>query len=292
VDLSPFDRVVSSSHAFGHHLASRAAAEGRRAYAYVHTPARYVWSPELDERGQSRAVRVLAAALKVQDRRHATQRVSYAANSHYVRDRIRAAWDQDAVVIYPPVSVERIQSVDDWADKVTGEEADVLAALPQAFVLGASRLIEYKRLDLAMRAGEALGLPVVIAGTGPYETVLREQAEAASVPVTFVGRVSDEMLYALYQRAELFVFMAIEDFGIMPVEAMACGTPVLVNSVGGASESARLAGGGVAVAGGAYSRDVRTAASQAVELDRRLMREGVQQFSEAAFRKRIAAWVR
>ncbi|RII97588.1 glycosyltransferase, partial [Clavibacter michiganensis subsp. insidiosus] len=87
------------------------------------------------------------------------------------------------------------------------------------------------------RAGDAAGVPVVLAGSGPLAEELRAQADAARVPVTIVPRPSDALLYTLYQRALAYVFPAVEDFGIMPVEAMAAGARVLVTDVGGATES-------------------------------------------------------
>lgn len=291
VDLAGFDRVVASSHAFGHHLATRAAREGRQAFAYIHTPARYVWNPELDARGQGVARKVAGLPLKRLDRRNTATQVSYAANSVFVRDRIRAAWDMDAAVIHPPVAVERIQGVVDWSERVSEHERRQLEDLPSSFVLGASRLVEYKRLDLAMRTGVALDLPVVIAGSGPSEIALRRLSEDVEVPVHFVGRVSDEMLYALYQRAELFVFMAVEDFGIMPVEAMAAGTPVLVNEIGGAAESVAIVEGGATTSASAAPDELREAATRAVGLDRAAIQREARKLSEAIFRDRVRAWI-
>lgn len=291
VDLAPFERVVASSHAFGHQLAFHAAQAGKRAFSYIHTPARYVWNPELDERGQRRTARAVASVLRHQDRKHTSEKVLYAANSKFVRDRIRLAWGRDATVIYPPVAVERIQSRPNWSDSVQGAEQHIAESLPEAFVLGASRLIEYKRLDLVMRCGEALDLPVVIAGQGPHEARLRSLASTMSVPVTFTGNVSNELLYALYQRATLFVFMAIEDFGIMPVEAMATGTPVLVNSLGGAAESVALLCGGATVRDAATSAELRDAALRATATRSDEVRRAASVFDESTFRATVRKWV-
>ncbi|MBD8608529.1 glycosyltransferase [Aeromicrobium sp. CFBP 8757] len=292
VDLTGVDRVISSSHAFGHHLASRAANTGIDAYAYVHTPARYVWAPSLDQRGQNPLARGASVVLKKRDRRHTSDAVSYAANSQFVRSRIRASWSVDSRVIYPPVAVDRIQATPNWADVVSPEEAVLLDNLPRQFVLGASRLVDYKRLDLPIKVGGLLGMPVVIAGDGPQRDQLATIAERVRVPVKFVGRVSDALLFALYQRASLFVFMPVEDFGIMPVEAMALGTPVLANAVGGGAESVRLASGGAVVNDDASDQEVRTAAVKAMDARSDTMRQGVRQFSEAAFREHIRSWVR
>lgn len=290
VDLSDVDRVVASSHAFAHHLAARAAEDGMPSYAYVHTPARYVWAPEFDDRGQSRLARAGRSYFKRLDRRATSSNVNYAANSEFVRGRIAKAWDQSAAVIYPPVEVTQIQSKPDWRAEVSDVgELKQLVDLPTDFVLGASRLVEYKRLDTAIEVGELLNLPVVIAGSGPDELRLRHIASSSSVPVHFFGYASTEALYALYQAASLFVFMAIEDFGIMPVEAMALGTPVLVNDTGGAKESVTILGGGAAVV--PYDGDLHAVAEGVISIDMRAAIDGSRAFSLESFNHRVKAWV-
>lgn len=291
VSLEGFSRVIASSHAFGHQLATRAAEEGLDAYAYIHTPARYVWTPELDDRGDGCAARVIAAMLKRQDARRTSDRVHYAANSEFVRDRIARYWGRAAEVIYPPVAVEMIQSRDDWSDKVVGDEVAKLETLPTEYVLGASRLVRYKRLDLAIELGELLEIPVVVVGSGPMEQQLRELANSRRVPVVFMGSVSNQLLYTIYQRASLLVFMAVEDFGIVPVEAMAAGTPVLVSSTGGSREGVELVGGGVAAASTAIRGELRQAAIEAFELDPSTFQSNAALLGHGAFAARIHKWI-
>lgn len=292
INLDGYDTVIASSHAFSHHLASRAARMGRRGFAYVHTPARYVWAPEVEARGRSLAARLGSVPLKTIDRRAADPRVHYAANSEFIRERIRRAWGVDAEVIYPPVDIERIRSVDRWIDVLPSAEAQIFEGLPRdGFILGASRLVPYKRLDLVIELGAAMDVPVVIAGSGPEEGVLRALAASASVPVHFTGRVTDEQLYALYQEAMLFVFLAIEDFGIMPVECVAAGTPVLVNAAGGASESVPLLGAGQQVEIGPTAEDLVGPAIEAIGTDVRRGQVATDRFSLKAFQKRIQRWI-
>lgn len=231
------DWMLVSSHLFAHHVRPRGLDRDIPKYVYAHTPARYIWTPELDGRGSSPVVRAAAAALKPLDRMRAQEPVKIAANSRFVRDRIRATWQRDADVIYPPVDVERIQSIADWRTQLTSDELLLLETLPNDFILGASRFVPYKRLDWVIRAGNAADVPVVIAGSGPEEQHLRELADGMRVPVTFVMQPSTTMLYALYQMARVFVFPAIEDFGIMPVEAQAAGTPVVTTNIGGSVET-------------------------------------------------------
>lgn len=231
------DWMLVSSHLFAHHVRPVGADRDIPKYVYAHTPARYLWTPGLDHRGDSPVVRAAAAMLKPLDRRRAQEATRIAANSKFVRERIRRTWERDADVIYPPVDVERIQSVADWRMQLQPEELRTLEGLPAEFILGASRFVPYKRLDWVIRAGAANDVPVVIAGNGPEEEHLRAIAEEVDVPVHFMLSPSTAMLYTLYQRALVYVFPSIEDFGIMPVEAQAAGAPVVTTSIGGAVET-------------------------------------------------------
>ncbi|MFZ5848073.1 MAG: glycosyltransferase [Actinomycetota bacterium] len=283
-DLTGVDRVVVSSHAFGHHLASKAAQMNKAAYAYIHSPARYLWAPTLDTRGGGSATRHLRELLTRYDRAQVNTNVRYAANSNYIAQRIADAWDVEADVIYPPVSLgPRTGTLSD-ADQT------LLEKLPSEFVLGASRLVSYKRLDAAISVGEMLGMPVVLAGSGPDRERLQHLARKARVPVHFAGRVSDDVLWQLYDRANLFVFVGIEDFGIMPVEAVSCGTPVVVNETGGAAESVRLLHGGVSVDPRSQEA-LKDAAMTAMGLDMSYAVNHVNCFSSGAFHARLGAWL-
>lgn len=243
----PHDWLLVSSHLFAHHVRARGASTGVPKLVYAHTPARYLWVPELEPRGASAPVRLAASVLKPLDRNRAGELTAVAANSGFVRDRIRDTWQRDAEVIHPPVGVTSISTGGPWRERLDPSERAVLDGLPEGFVLGASRMVPYKALDRVIRAGELSGRPVVLAGGGPDEARLRAVAAIAAVPVRFVGRVSDALLYALYERCAVFVFPPIEDFGIMPVEAMAAGAPVVCHRVGGAKESVAVSGLGAAV---------------------------------------------
>jgi glycosyltransferase involved in cell wall biosynthesis len=235
-DAEP-DWVLTSSYVFAHH-AGFGTRNGVPKFSYVHTPARYLWEPALDGRTASPLAGVARTWLRGVDRRAARDSGSIAANSAFVRERIRRAWDRDARVIHPPVDAAAIAAVPDWAARATPAEQEILASLPErGFLMAASRLVPYKRHDAVVRMGERLGIPVVIAGSGPERERLDVLAAATSVPVRLLGRVSDELMRALFQRAQAFVFPPVEDFGIMPVEAMAAGCPVLTNRIGGAAES-------------------------------------------------------
>jgi len=231
------DWILAGSHLFAHHVSLGGQDADVRKFAYVYTPARYIWHPEVDVRGAGWLPRLVSPSLRSLDRRRARESYGIAAISQYVQERIQIAWGRDSEVIYPPVGVARMQRVESWSGQLSDGERVVFDRLPSPFVLGASRFVPYKRLDLVIKAGEAANLPVVLAGSGPEYRRLREQAAQSTVPVHFVSDPSDTLLYALYEAASVFVFPAIEDFGIMPVEAMALGTPVVARTVGGVSET-------------------------------------------------------
>jgi glycosyltransferase involved in cell wall biosynthesis len=290
MSIKDYDWTLVSTHAFAHHIGSPSERRSNDVFTYVHTPARYVWAAELDERGRGTAARMLSPVLKSIDRRRANEGPVYAANSKFIQERIAAAWGVESEVIYPPVAVERIRSIKSWADHLHGVDEALLEGLPDEFVLGASRFVPYKRLDDVIAVGEALGIAVVLAGRGPDEQRLRARAATSSVDVSFIDRPSNDLLYALYERASLFVFPAVEDFGIMPVEAMAIGTPVLVNSRGGAVESVgRLRGG--AVSDFSDLAQIRRSALQAIEVNMDYAIQQAEVFSESTFVRNLSTWM-
>jgi glycosyltransferase involved in cell wall biosynthesis len=288
--IETYERVVVSSHALAHHVASRAARLGAEAFVYTHTPARYLWAPELDHRGQTFAAKAIAAPLKVIDRRNTSTTVHYAANSEFIRSRIQETWGQESIVIYPPVDTETLRSADHISG-LTPEDQELLSSLPEEFILGASRLVGYKRLDRVLDLSSALAIPAVIAGSGPDEAAIRKMASDRRCETTFLGRVSTPLLHALFKRTRLFVFLPIEDFGIMPVEAMAAGTPVLVNTIGGARESVDITGGGVCIEANSSMRDLSKAAVTAMNIDMEGPAAATNHFSRESFDERVVQWL-
>jgi len=217
-----YDAVISSHHAFAH--ANRLARKGVH-LSYVYSPARYVWSPEIDKRGHGSHLALARALLKRVDG-HASRRVDgYAAISQEVARRITQYWDRDAEVIHPPVRVDYFGT----SNLDTEPDGD--------YVLGVGRWIPYKNLHLVIDAASAAGLPVKIAGRGPDRSRIEASARAARVPVELIESPSDDQLRKLYRNAAVLVFPTFEDFGIVPVEAQAAGTPVVALARGGALDT-------------------------------------------------------
>lgn len=281
------DWILCSTHAFSHHAKFAGPAADAPKLVYAHTPARYVWVPELDRRGDRFVARAVSTLLRPLDRRRAAEPQAIACNSEFVRKRIQAAWFRDADVIYPPVEVARLKSA---STTFTPVEQRALESLPSDFILGVSRFIPYKRLDLVIEAGALAGIPVVLAGEGPEEAHLRQLAEGHPGQVTFVGRPSDALLRELYRRASVLVFPPIEDFGIVPIEAMAMGTPVVANAAGGAAESV-LDGVTGALVENWQGAQLRQAVATASSCDARTCAARADDFDTSVFVRRIRDWV-
>ena len=152
------DWILTSSHLFAHHARFGGSGRGAPKLVYTHTPARYIWNPELDVRGDTFAARTAANMLKGLDRRRAQEPVAIAANSVFVQKRIAQAWHRESTVIHPPVDVTAFLRAPEPDER---DEA-ALALLPETFLLGFSRFIPYKRLDLVIEAGIAADVPVVL----------------------------------------------------------------------------------------------------------------------------------
>ncbi|MEV7800333.1 glycosyltransferase [Microbacterium foliorum] len=281
------DWILTSSHLFAHH--ARFAGAGRSApkLVYAHTPARYIWNPELDVRGDSFAARAAAKMLKGLDRRRAQEPIAIAANSVFVQKRIAQAWHRESTVIHPPVDVTGFLR----APEPDERDHEVLAGLPETFLLGFSRFIPYKRLDLVIEAGIAADVPVVLAGAGPDEARLRSFAEErAPGRVFFVRSPGAELYRALLQHCLALVFPAVEDFGIVPVEAMAAGRPVIAAPVGGTAET--IVDGSTGAFVEHWSHDeLRRAVEVAAGVSHEACRTQAKKFSEAVFADRIKEWV-
>ncbi len=221
--LPACDLVLSSSSAFAKMVRPPA---GAVHICYTHAPMRFAWDLEAyvaRERLSNSAriaLRPLMAVFRQRDRATADRVDRFIANSSVVRDRIRAFWQRDAAVIHPPVEVDAFQPApaDDTRD----------------YFLMVSRLVPYKRFDLAIEACNALKLPLWIVGDGRDRAAL----EASAGPtVRFLGRVSDEELRGLYARCRASIFMSEDDFGIAQVESQAAGRPVVALAAGGAIDT-------------------------------------------------------
>lgn len=223
IDLAGFDLVITSSHCVAKGVR---AAPGALHVCYCHTPMRYVWDRYDDYFGRGRArgaarfaMPLVAGRLRAWDVATAPRVHRFIANSRHVAGRIRRYYGRDSTVIPPPVDTDFFTP----------------AASPGAgsYDLVISALAPYKRIDLVIEAYRGTGRPLKIVGAGPEETRLRERLPREA---SLLGRVDDETLRDLYRGCRAVVMAGVEDFGIVPLEAMACGRPVIALRRGGAAE--------------------------------------------------------
>ena len=279
-DFSEYDLVLSFSSAFMHGIVTN----GKPPHlCYVHSPARYLWDRTHD---------VLKRAGKVPFRRGVLERVFHnlriwdseaadrpdklLAASKEVQRRIELYWRRESDVLYPPVD-------DYWFLPVIEPKGD--------YYLIVSTLARYKRIDLAIKACNKLQVPLKIAGTGPD---LKRLKRHAGKTVEFLGRVEEEELKKLYTGARSTLFPGDEDFGIVPLESMACGTPVIAYKSGGAPETVKEGSTGVF-----FSEPMVESLMEAIDgfnpdaFDPKECKEQAEKFSqmrfEDALKKEIAA---
>jgi glycosyltransferase involved in cell wall biosynthesis len=223
-DLDGFDLVISSSHCVAKSVPTR---PGTVHICYCHTPMRYAWDqfdayfgPQRLGRPRSWVMRRVMDRLARWDRETAGRPQRYVTNSQHVAGRIRRYYNRVATVVYPPVD--------------TGFFSPDSAA-PEPYALVVSALVPYKRLDLAIDACRLARMPLKVVGTGPDRAALERRAGTGDV--TFLGRCTDEDIRTLYRRSTAVMLPGEEDFGIVPVEAQACGRPVVAYARGGALET-------------------------------------------------------
>lgn len=225
-DLYDYDLVISSSAALSKGVITGA---HQTHVAYVHSPARYAWDMTHKYLKQTNLVKGPKAFLakyflskfRIWDYRTANGVDHFIANSAYIRRRIWKVYRREAEVVYPPVNIDRF----------------AVRAGKEDFFMTASRMVPYKRLDLIAAAFAKMpDKKLVIIGDGPE--IKRVAEAAANAPnIQLLGYQKGDVLVDHMQRAKAFIFAAEEDFGIVPVEAQACGTPVIAYGAGGALET-------------------------------------------------------
>ncbi|HYW20037.1 MAG TPA: glycosyltransferase [Nodularia sp. (in: cyanobacteria)] len=225
LDLRQYDVILSSSHAVAKGILTT---PDQLHICYCHTPMRYAWDLTFDYLRQSKLgqgsagwiTRYLLHRLRLWDVLSANRVDYFIANSQHTARRIWRCYRREATVIYPPVDI------DNWP--FLPKKSD--------FYLVVSRLVSYKYVCLIVKAFNQLKLPLVIIGTGPEMTKIRDIANSN---IQIMGWQPDDVVKKYMSRAKAFVYAACEDFGISLVEAQACGTPVIAYGAGGALESVR-----------------------------------------------------
>lgn len=273
-----YDLVISTSHCVAHGARPPASA---RHVTYCFSPMRYIYdqASAYAEGGAgitTRALQRIAPRLRTWDAAAARRCGNYTAISNFVSSRIRAAYGLDSRVIFPPVRTDFFTPSPSRAPE------------DSAFLV-VSALVPYKRVDVAIAAANEAKLPLIVAGGGPEERRLRR---LAGPTVRFTGWLGDEQLRNLYRSCRALIFPGEEDFGIIPVEAMACGMPVLALRAGGLRET--MSDGVTGSFFDLCDKDVLADALQKFQphkFDATSIRAHAEGFSETRFLGEFSDWI-
>ncbi len=276
--LDRFDVVVSLSHCVAKSVVTP---EGVPHLCYCFTPMRYAWDqfdayfgPQRVGRMGSAVMRPIMARMARWDRETASRPTRYVAISKYVAGRIDRYYNRQATVVYPPVDVDFFRPDH---------------SIREGFALVVSALVPYKMISLAIQACARARVPLKIVGDGPERAALERVANGNTA---FLGRLPDLEVRQLYRRASVLLLPGEEDFGIVPLEAQACGCPVVALGRGGALETVVPGQTGVLVddtASEAFARAI--ADTVAGSFDVGAIRRHAEQFGRVRFGDEIVALV-
>ena len=275
-DLSEYDVVLSNSSAWSKGVITP---PSTLHLSYCLTPMRWVWNyREYVQRERMGKITrmglpVVMNWLRLWDRTTADGVDQFATISRAVAARVGKYYRRDSVIIYPPVNTRDFQPSDAIDD----------------FFLVVSRLIPYKRIDIAVEAFNQLGVPLLIVGDGRDRAALQSRAKSN---VHFLGMVPDKEVHHYFARCRALIFPGEEDFGITPVEAQACGRPVIAYGGGGALDTVQEG-----VTGTLFSPQTPEALAEAVRtfdqsaFDTAAIRSNAARFDSASFKTELSRWV-
>lgn len=274
LDLGGYDLIISSESGPAKGIRKPA---GACHICYCHTPMRYLWDMYEEYYAHASpaaklAMRLFKNPLRKYDLKSAESVDTFIANSRFVAGRIERIYHRDAVVVHPPVDTEFF-----GAAAASGE---------RDYYLFVGQLISYKRPDIVVEFARRTRRRVVIAGDGQLAAELRRGAPENAV---FAGRVSREELRRLYANAKALIFPGVEDFGIVPLEAQAAGTPVIALGAGGALETVVAGRTGIFFdTPDAEALCCAVEQFEAMRFDPEAARRQAAKFSRAEFRSGIA----
>ena len=276
-DLSDYDVVISSSTACAKGVITKTDAVH---ICYCNTPMRYAWDMYHEyTRDKGTVAKSLIALLmnyiRLWDRLSADRVDYFIANSNNVANRIRKHYKRKSKVIYPPVDTKLYVPCD----------------IREDYYLIVSRLVPYKRIDLAIEVFNELKLPLVIIGDGPQ---FKKYKEVSNGNITLLGRLTDEEVKHYYNKCKAFIFPGEEDFGIAPLEAQATGCPVIAYGKGGALETVVQERTGIF-----FQEQNNSSLRQAVlkmensihDYDKQVIRSHAEKFSVERFKKQILQFI-
>jgi glycosyltransferase involved in cell wall biosynthesis len=286
-DLSEYDVVLSDSSSFAKGVITK---PETLHIDYCHTPTRYVWSDTHQYINElkynkffKKIISLLLNYIRIWDRQAADRVDLFIANSKTVQRRIEKYYKRDSTLIYPPVDTEQYS--------LSAELLDEGMRAEKYFLIGC-RLAPYKRVDIVIKAFKDMpDKKLKIFGSGVDLKRLQGLAEGAA-NIEFLGRVEDSNLAKLYRNAQAFIHPQEEDFGISPVEAMACGCPVIAYRKGGATET--IIEGQTGIFFDEQKKDAIVAAVKAFrrqDFDENEVRAQAEKFSTAEFKKKIKEFI-
>jgi len=221
LDLNGYDLIISSSWAVAKGVKKQ---QKQKHICYCHTPIRYAWDLYDEytaslQQPKKFLVQKTLQYIRKWDLETLSRVDHFVANSNFVKERIERIYKRDAKVIYPPVDIKKFQ----------------LYEQKEEFYLSASRLVPYKKTKLIVEAfNEMPNKKLVVIGSGEEYDAIKQIAQPN---ILVLGYQEDAVLVEYMQKAKGFVYAAVEDFGIVPIEAMACGTPVIALNAGGTAET-------------------------------------------------------
>lgn len=279
IDLTSYDVIISSSHAIAKGIVPPPHAKH---ITYCHTPMRYAWEMEeqyLDDFGIPNIGKLIARAMLKKMRRWdlttAKRTDVFIANSSITAERIQRIYNRKSVIIHPPVD-ERFFACHDQARSIERR-------FP--YYLAVGRLVPYKRFDLLIETANALNIPLKIVGEGREEKRLKN---LAGPTIEFLGHMPDKDLPLLYAGAKALLFPPLEDAGVVPLEAQACGIPVIAYAEGGVRDTVKEATTGIF-----FTQQSTTSLKDALKrfdrmtFDSQIIRNHARNFSAQKFRENI-----
>lgn len=280
-DLSGYDLIISSSHSVAKGFKKH---KNQLHICYCHSPMRYAWDEadrylneaKLNSGIKGKIAKSILTYLRKWDLNSAKGVDYFIANSKYISEKIKRIYNRNSDVIYPPVDVNNFSLTNNRED----------------FYLTASRLVPYKQIDLIVKLfSEMPDKKLVVIGSGPEKEKIKSLANSN---VQILGYQNFQSLKDYMQRAKAFIFVAEEDFGIIVVEAMACGTPVIAGNYGGTAESVIDGKTGILF----EKKDLKSLKdvvfrfeSVAASFDNKLIREHSLNFDRKIFEQNIKGYV-
>ena len=286
LDLSDYDIVLSDSAAFGKGVITR---PNTLHICYCHTPIRYAWDDShkyIKEFSMFKLAKffvpIFMNYLRLWDREAAYRVDKFICNSNFVAQRIKKYYKQESEIINPPVDIENFGIKDT-------KEKNPSTPLGASYFLMVGRLLPYKRFDMAIEAFNKLELPLKIIGSGPE---MKKLKRIANWNIEFLGEMDNKNLKEYYQNCQALIFPQEEDFGIVALEAMACGRPIIAYRGGGALESVLEGKTGVFFNEQTIESLVEAVKNfNASKFDSRVIYEHALKFDKEIFKKKIKDFV-